>query len=504
MYGERISILQHVIRVQNPKENLMKIGNLSNFKSRQCKVLDQPDVKETLHKLQTNYVLVPTDKAANNVIIVCKKYYIDTLVKELGINNVNISNPTYIPIDDSFETIVKSHNQFITSVGLEMSEEDQNLPYLYWTPKLHKSPYKHRFIARSSKCMTKYLSCLLTKVLSTIKDGLVRYCNTKTSRNGVNNMWILKNSTSLLSSLDQLDVCTATSVQTFDFSTLYTSIPHDLLKSRISNLVHNAFRKKDGSVRYTDIKVTRAQGYFTHGINGGGDNMYTADIICKMIEFLIDNIFVQFGWRLFHQVIGIPMGTNCAPLLADLFLYSYENEFLDNMIKGGHRRLARSFNLCYKYIDDLIVFNNKKFFNYLKEIYPSELTVEKANKSDYLADYLDLTFIIDTGGKLSTRLYDKRDDFDFHIVNFPFLSSNLPSGPSYGVYISQLIRYARCCSHYEDFRYRHKCPVDRLLSQGYRALSLEKSLKKFYGRYQDLIEKYQRSVNVMVNDSFPG
>ena len=592
-----------------------------HFKSPKCKVLDQPDVKDTLHKLHANYVLVPADKAANNVIIVCKKYYIDTLVKELGINNVNINNPIYIPIDDSFETIMKSHNQFITSVGLEISEEDQNLPYLYWTPKLHKSPYKHRFIAGSSKCTTKDLSCLLTKVLSTIKDGLVRYCSTQTSRNGVNNMWILKNSTSLLSSLDQLDVRTATSVQTFDFSTLYTSIPHDLLKSRISNLVHNAFRKKDGSVRYTHIKVTRAKGYFTHDINGSGDNMYTADNICKMIEFLIDNIFVQFGGRLFRQVIGIPMGTNCAPLLADLFLYSYENEFLDNMIRSGHRRLARSFNPCYRYIDDLIVFNNKKFLDYLKEIYPSQLTVEKANKSDHLADYLDLTFIINSGGKLSTRLYDifvqfggrlfrqvigipmgtncaplladlflysyenefldnmirsghrrlarsfnpcyryiddlivfnnkkfldylkeiypsqltvekanksdhladyldltfiinsggklstrlydKRDDFDFHIVNFPYLSSNIPSGPCYDVYISQLIRYARCCSHYDDFRYRHKCLVDRLLSQGYIALRLEKSFKKFYGRYQDLIEKYQRSVNVMVNDSFPG
>ena len=121
-------------------------------------------------------------------------------------------------------------------------------------------------------------------------------------------------------------------------------------------------------------------------------------------------------------------------------------------------------------MDDLIVFNNKKFLDYLKEIYPFELTVEKANKSDHLANYLDLTFIIDSGGKLSTRLYDKRDDFDFHIVNFPFLSSNIPSGRSYGVYISQLIRYARCCSHYEDFRYRHKCLVDQLLSQGCRAL----------------------------------
>ena len=118
-----------------------RISNLKgNFKSPKCKILDQPDVKDTLHKLQTNYVLVLADKAANNVIIVRKKYYIDTLVKELGINNINTSNPTYIPIDDSFETIVKSHYQFISSVGMEMSEEDKNLPYLYWTPKLPKSP----------------------------------------------------------------------------------------------------------------------------------------------------------------------------------------------------------------------------------------------------------------------------------------------------------------------------------------------------------------------------
>ena len=97
------------------------------------------------------------------------------------------------------------------------------------------------------------------------------------------------------------------------------------------------------------------------------------------------------------------MGTNCAPLLADLFLYSYESEFLDNMIRGRHRKLARSFNLCYRYIDDLIVFNNKKFGDYVKEIYPSQLTVEKANTSDDLANYLDLTFIIESNNRLYTK-----------------------------------------------------------------------------------------------------
>ena len=132
------------------------ISNLKgHFKSPKCKVLDHVDVKDNLHKLHVNYALVPADKSANNVIIACKKYNIDTLVEELGINHVNINNPTYIPIDDSFETIVKSHNQFVISVGLEMSEEDQNLPYLYWTSKWHKSSYKYQFIAGSSKVRQK-------------------------------------------------------------------------------------------------------------------------------------------------------------------------------------------------------------------------------------------------------------------------------------------------------------------------------------------------------------
>ena len=118
------------------------------------------------------------------------------------------------------------------------------------------------------------------------------------------------------------------------------------------------------------------------------------------------------------------------------------------------------------FVTCLIVFSNKKFGDYVKEIYPSQLTVEKANTSDDLAKYLDLPFITDSNNRLYIKLYDKRDDFDFHIVNFPFLSSNIPSSPSYSVYISQLIRYAMCCSYYDDFGYRHKLLVDGLLSQG--------------------------------------
>ena len=107
------------------------------------------------------------------------------------------------------------------------------------------------------------------------------------------------------------------------------------------------------------------------------------------------------------------------------------------MFRSGHKRLVRSFNLCYRYTDDMIVFSNKRLSDYLSETYPSEITVEKANKSDHLASYLDLTFMVDSAGKLSTSLYDKRDNTDLYIVSFP---SNIHSSPSHCVHISQLIR----------------------------------------------------------------
>ena len=90
------------------------------------------------------------------------------------------------------------------------------------------------------------------------------------------------------------------------------------------------------------------------------------------------------------------------------------------------------------------------------------------NRSTSVASYLDLLFIRDKSNNITTELYDKRDTFGFHIVKFLFMSSNIPSAPAYGVYASQLIRYARCCSNYSDFLPRHRALVTRLLSQGYK------------------------------------
>ena len=159
-----------------------------------------------------------------------------------------------------------------------------------------------------------------------------------------------------------------------------------------------------------------------------------------MIEFLVDNIYVKFGGQLFRQMVGIPMGTNCALLLADLFLNPYENEFLDKLIEEGKRKLARMSNLSYRYIDDLSIMKDLK--EIISDIYPRELTISETTESTSVASYLDLLFTRDKSNNITTKLYDKRDAFGFHILNFAFMSSNIPSA---SVYASQLIRYACCC-----------------------------------------------------------
>ena len=129
------------------------------------------------------------------------------------------------------------------------------------------------------------------------------------------------------------------------------------------------------------------------------------------------------------------------------------------------------------------------------------LTISETTESTSIASYLDLLFIRDKSTNITTKLDDKRDAFGFHIVNFPFMSSNIPSAPAYGVYASQLICYARCCSNYNDFLLRHRDLVTRLLSQGYKVNHLSNTFKKFYGRHTDLVEQYKKNVCQMFANS---
>ena len=148
---------------------------------------------------------------------------------------------------------------------------------------------------------------------------------------------------------------------------------------------------------------------------------------------LIDNIFVEFSERIFQQTILWKL-IDCAQLLADLHLYSYEADLIQGLMKAGKTLLTQQFNFIYRY-KDVLSLNNSKFAEFFEFIYPRVTEIKETFEMLASSSYSDLYLYIDNG-KLTTRFYDKWDDFNFPIVKFPFLSSNIPSAPAYGVYVS--------------------------------------------------------------------
>ena len=153
---------------------------------------------------------------------------------------------------------------------------------------------------------------------------------------------------------------------------------------------------------------------------------------------------------------------------------------------------------CIWIIDDVLSLKNSKFSDSIDLVYPHELDIEHTTDSMNSASYLELQLEYDNQGKLHTRLYDKHDGFDSTIV----LSSNIPSSPAYGVYISQLILYSRACSHYSDFLARAKVLTQKLLGQQFLLPRLKSSFEKFCGRHHDLVDRYNSSVTSMMTDLF--
>jgi hypothetical protein len=134
----------------------------------------------------------------------------------------------------------------------------------------------------------------------------------------------------------------------------------------------------------------------------------------------------------------------------DVF-FSYEAEFIQVLLQKSEKKLARFFNFTFRYIDDVLSLNNSRFGDFVDRIYPIEFEIKNTIDTDRSASYIDLHLEIDSRGRLRRKLYDKRDDFNVPIVNFPFICSNFSTAPAYGVYISQMIRYPGACCSYQDF-----------------------------------------------------
>ena len=182
-------------------------------------------------------------------------------------------------------------------------------------------------------------------------------------------------------------------------------------------------------------------------------NLWSCQRICKALVYLLNSIFIRFGTNVYRQTIGIPMGTNCAPLVADLFLFCYVRDFMKSLSRKNQANIIEAFNSTSRYLDDLLNIDNIYFEHMFDRIYPAELQLKKLILPILKRRCLDLNLSI-PNGTVSTKMYNKRGDYEFDIVNFPFLDGDVPRRTCYGVYISQLIRFARTSSNVRDFNCR--------------------------------------------------
>lgn len=429
-------------------------------------VLAKPTNITDLNNLKNKWVFTTTDKASNNITVVCKKYYMETLDREI------YTSGNFVKSNQTINDILDNQTKFLAKFNLDT---DKKMPFLYWTAKLHKNPYAHRFITSGRGCATQPLSIQVGYCLKTVLNIVRNNAKFHRKKTNVNNCFVIDNRDPVTAFINNCNKSNNVhSVSTYDFKTLYTSIPHNKLKQSLSSTIRSAFTSRKKKF----ISVSRGKATLCDERKSACS--LSVQQLIKCVNFLIDNSFISYKGEVYRQCIGIPMGTNCAPYVANLFLHTYESNYIDRLITNNRTDLAISLANMYRYQDDCIIFNDYGIFgNNWKEVYPEEMHLEKTNTGN-TCTFLDLAISIQDG-KFLYQSYDKRKDFNFDIINYPHLNSNVPQIPSYGVFTSQLIRFCEVNSQLLHFKNDIQLLVQKLVKQKFDPAILKAKFTQFYG-----------------------
>ena len=454
-------------------------------------VLRNTDVLQYLDELHHKFVLVPIDKAPNNIGFICKRFYIQSLLSEVGI--VGPPSHTYKISAKDPKDVIDSNILVCKCFGITVNEKDQKLPIMYLMPKMHKEPTGLRFIVASSSCSTKPLSKAISKVFKLIFEQIHQF-NLKTKfYSGLNLFWIVQNSFPVKEKLDVINTRKrAKCISTYDFRTLYTKIQHKDLLDELNAIIDFVFA--GGKCRYITMNSSKAFWCFSKREK----ICFTRSSLKLAIKHLICESYFKIGNRLFIQDIGIPMGIDPAPFWANLYLHRLEFKFIHKLISKDMAR-ARKFHACTRFIDDMCCINDSgEFGNSYKEIYPDDLQLKCEYRGNH-ATFLDLDIMIE-GGVFVYKLFDKRDDFPFHIVRMPDRSSNIPSYIFYGTVLSEYLRIARSTLRVNDFLPRVSVLFERMVNQGGQYSKLFRQFNKAMARYPDPFTRYNMTPNNLISE----
>ena len=184
--------------------------------------------------------------------------------------------------------------------------------------------------------------------------------------------WSIKNSGEVLNKLKSRGF-RVTSLSAYDFSTHFTTLSHNLVKEKLINLIEWTL-KREGSPY---IACNERQAFFTSG-DTKRYKLWSCQNVCEALLYLLDNIYIRFGTKLYRRTVGIPMGTNCAPLVADLFLFCYERDFMKSLSEEKQAEIIEAFKSTSRYLDDLLNIDNPYFEGMVNRIYPPGTAVKQS------------------------------------------------------------------------------------------------------------------------------
>ena len=444
-------------------------------------VLKNEEAIRDLTELHSKYVIVPIDKAANNIAIICKRFYVMRLLKEVGA--LGIPDPTYQISDRSLMDIVMQNIDLCEKFGLTLNEKQKTLPIMYWMPKMHYTPSRARFIMSSAKCSTKPLSTMVSNVFRLIFTQVQNFHEKSKFYKNYNRFWVINNSKPLIDKLSVINTRKkAREISTFDFSTLYTKLPHEDLINVLNHHIDFAF--DGGPKKFIGFN---GKSIFWKKKRSAKNNLSRNDVKF-LVKYLITNTFCIVGKLVIEQSIGIPMGIDPAPFWANLYLQHYEEKFISSQMRINKNR-ARKFVHASRFIDDECNMNDcGEFSRSHKEIYPKELELKCEHQGPH-ATFLDLDISI-VDGIFIYKLFDKRDDFPFSIVRMPDLSSNIPNHVFYGSIMSEFLRIARCTLLLSDFIPRASALYKRMITQGGCKIRVLRQIEKAMSRHPEPFVKF--------------
>ena len=445
-------------------------------------IFQREDVSLYIKKLQSRFVIVPVDKASNNFAIICKKFYLEVLMKELGITSTKIlGNNVYKHVKISQDKFFLQQEKANKEHDSTLSDSNRRIPLLYWTSKQHKNPYKFRFIAGASHCYNKDISVEVSLALKCIKTHFKNYCAVIKKNSGLNYFWSIDNSMEFICKLCHVEI--ASSIKTYDFSTLYTNLPLDYIYECLEKLIIKMFQNSNSVGLMVNSESKRA--FWSRGCDYSGYKLFTVDKLLEALRYILYNTYVQFAGCIFKQTQGIPMGGNASPFIADLCLAWAEFSFMQELVKSkdpADLALAKTLSDNSRYIDDISVINYLRFGEDAKKIYHSSLILEESASGYHYDTFLDLNVRI-FNNNFTIGIYHKVDDFSFEVINFPFPESNIHSKIGYNAFYSQLVRFYRLCNNIQDFAVRTKMLYSKLASRGYTSKILIRFFLKFCSRY---------------------